>query len=104
MTMYAAPIVYSPMLYLLVHHNVLSLDFSLLCGLVESVTFPALLIVLCAELQLEYWQPLDRDMIRRTLGIVKLVLAGVMFFCVQRHPLFNELKALAGRPTDSLTH
>ena len=96
LTVYAAPIFYTPMLYIFVHHNVLSIDFGLICGLSESFAFSALLVLLCAERQMEYWDATQVDTVRAYLGYGKLLLAGILFFCVQRHPLFNELKAFAG--------
>ena len=101
-TMYCTPVVYAPILHVFVHHNVLGFDLTTFLSVLESAVFPALLVTLCAERQMEYWSPTEQDTIKRMLGYLKLLLAGLMFFCLQRHPLFNDFKAFAGLgPTTS---
>ena len=93
-TMYCTPVVYAPILHVFVHHNVLGFDLTTFLSVLESAVFPALLVTLCAERQMEYWPTTEQDTIKRRLGYLKLLLAGLMFFCLQRHPLFNDFKAV----------
>ena len=95
-TMYFTPIVYAPILHIFVHHNVLRFDMTTFLSVLESAVFPALLVTLCAERQIDYWPLTEQDKTKKFLEYLKLILAGMMFFCVQRHPLFNDFKAFAG--------
>jgi hypothetical protein len=74
----------------------LSADFETLFGILESIIFSLLLVVSAAERQLEYWTPDRRLELTSVLGNFKLILALLICFFVQQHPLFDDFKGLSG--------
>ena len=99
--MYLVPILMSPILFLILHHNILSFSTGTLVGLLESIMFPTLLVILAAERHLEYWAFNDRPAIATWLSNSKLLLFFVLICCVQSHPLLDDIKGFSG--LDDLT-
>merc|ERR1711916_153748 len=101
--MYIVPLIFSPTLYIVVHHNVITFSVSTLLSLLEAVVFPLLLVSIAAERQIEYFPRHDQPDMTSTAMHTKYISTMVLFCCVQRHPLFDDLKSFAGfmEPTPS---
>ena len=102
--MYIVPVLFGPILHLVVHHNVLSISVNSLLCLVEAFLFPLLLVSIALERQLGHWSLEDREGVAAGAAASKYASALLLFSCIQRHPLFDEIKNFAGmlEPTPSL--
>lgn len=123
-TVYLVPIIISPILHNAVHINVMSiLNTSRMTAFFASFLFPLLYMIICAEHQIAYWPPgasvfnsfqspasskstlssssfstSSHFLLTSSLGTLKLIVASVLFLCLQDHPFFDDIKVLSGLP------
>ncbi len=101
--MYIIPLIFTPTLYIVVHHNIITFSVSTLLSILEAIVFPLLLVSIALERHIQYFPWYDQsDMISLAIH-TKYFSTLFLFCCIQRHPLFDELKGFAGfvEPTSS---
>lgn len=96
--MYFVPVLFSPLLHVTCKHNVLAFDMSLfnLLGIIISLLFPILLMLVCFEQQIDHWSPAEQRQYLPYISTIKLVVGSLLFACFQDHPLLDDIKAFSG--------
>lgn len=81
--LYIIPLVFSPVLHLIVHHNVLEFNFNCLFGFLESFIFPLVLVCVAAERQLAYWTTETNEFLSNFVQNTKLFSSLLLCFFLQ---------------------
>ena len=105
---YMVPVVLCPVVYISMHYNILTYgNFAQFISLFMSLILPVLYMTLLIEQQLQYFPSLysaNKEKLNKTLlstlGTLKLVIAMLLFICVQDHPLFDDIKSFSGFDED----
>lgn len=91
--MNSVPLVISPLLAVAVKAN--SLLSIRLVDLAFSFLFPLFLMLVTFDLELDYFPPDERKFMNLDLSSAKVLVAAMLFACIQGHPIFADLKAFS---------
>jgi len=100
--MYIIPIVMTILMHVAIHHNVLSTHHTRVTNFLLSVIVPSLLMTYCAYKQLASpaasFHANDDYLatnLSKFLEVSTFVLCCALVYCLQSHPLFDELKSFS---------
>jgi hypothetical protein len=106
-TVYAIPVIVSPLLHIALCHNVILSSARRQTDIANAFLYPLLCMLMCAESHIDYWNGYDenyRRILKLKLSDCKLATSALLFFFLQNHPVLDDLKSLSGlaRPIASL--
>lgn len=93
--LYLTPCFLSPLLYLVVHRNVLMNFVPRIQGLLLAIALSSVLVFSIAERQVDYWPIEKHASILSYLEMWKLGMLFVGTFCVKDHHFFDDLKVFS---------
>ena len=100
--MYIIPIVMTVLMHIAIHHNVLSTHHTRVTNFILSIIVPSLLMTYCAHKQLASpatsFHANDDFLaanLSKFLEVSTFVLSCALIYCLQSHPLFDELKSFS---------
>ena len=100
--MYIIPIVMTIFMHIAIHHNVLSTSHTRVTNFLLSVLVPALLMTYCAHKQLTSgaasFHAQDDQLVENLPKFLEgstYVLSCLMIYCIQSHPMLDELKSFS---------
>lgn len=104
-SMQLVPVVISPILHLVTHHNVLGLESNVdvMSGLIISGLLPGLLMAIAAEAQADYLPLTQRRARRRNMGNIRIAFTLLLTLLLQSSPLLDDLKIFSGLGEPSAT-
>ena len=94
--LYVLPIIISFILYVALHHNVLSSTFNMLNNLLICVLLPSILVTICIEHHINYWSDRVQLKMIQYCHIAKTVAVFLLLICLQNHSFFYDLKIYSG--------
>jgi hypothetical protein len=96
--MYLIPVVMSPVLYLTLHHNVSMTSMHRLVGMILSIFYPVLMVILAAERHTDYYPDESRKAVSNFLFIGKVFVSLGMVILFQSNDIIEEIKFFSGLP------
>lgn len=105
--MYIIPIVMTVLMHVAVHHNVLSTNHTRVTNFIMSLLVPCLLMTYCAYKQLARpsldFHSEDAGFfanLPRYLDVSTLILSTLLVWCLDRHPIMDEIKSFSELDAD----
>jgi hypothetical protein len=95
LALYVLPCVVSPLLYIIVHRNVIMNFGPRIQGLLLSIAVPSILVLTVAERQIDYWPADNQKSMSQFLEMWKLGMLFVGIFSIKDHHFFDDLKVFS---------
>ena len=99
LVVYSLPLFIGPLLHTVVTHNVIFDSWSRVSGVVTSFLLPSILILTCAENHIAYWKKEESPVILKNISNTKLILSAILFFLIQNHPIFDDIRKISNLPS-----
>ena len=92
---YSVPVIVGPILYTVVHHNILAFNISSFLKILEAANFPLILVLYCAKRQLQYWDVEIRNQVAKVISYSISFTALILIYSLLQHPFFDDIKSFS---------